>query len=343
MKRLVERVKIDNNTADEYKKVVKSYCDNLLKLKKGLAIKILCLISVIFYLIVLHATLPSFFDSAKEMVGFAMFVHKYSIWLILVPMFIIGKSLGQNLPAIGFAKEAVKEIDERIVGEFIDYIEGCYVDEEYKKLAPGERILLKIGKRYSLVSRDGYKYRISEPPDIKFYINKPVKVKITLALESNIVLKITEIKTKKYDLSDSQGQDMGSKLEMMEERNILEISTRKIELPTLVVKQRQENFVYMVIDIYYDQCLQVRGQREMNEIINELKKDIKTLLDETDEKVENIKKELDKIVINVFSKNLREIVIKKIESEYVVIKCEERLGYNQLQEYVSEDRDYVRL
>lgn len=110
-------------------------------------IKVVLLIMLIIVIVFILRVAP---------LGF--YITKCAEWLIIIPMFFIGKNLGQNKPIIDVARLARKEMQNMMIVQDVVNIESCFVDKKFKHNY--KSFLLRMSKRYVLVSNKDEIYYI---------------------------------------------------------------------------------------------------------------------------------------------------------------------------------------
>lgn len=301
---------ITEEEKQKYTNVVEKFCKSVDNLKKKLTIKIFILVFITLFIILISKVLPNI------------------IWMIIIPMFFIGKNIGQNSFIFGYAGELRREVRRGYICQVITFVEGCYLDDEYGKAIRGFRIWLKAKPRYYYLTRLGYKYYTHEKTELEMYARKPKKVKIVFTKNTRLILDIVPLDLTTQEIKDNKGifvnrvernsDEENEKLEAMLNRQNYEITSRCIKFPINLVKHKSENYFYYCIDAYYKEILHKRSDREINIIANKIKDSTKVLIDEMEKISENSDIQLENQIKEVMNELIDEVIITKIHIDYVV-------------------------
>ena len=324
-----------------YKQNLEQYCVGIDNFKRKLKIKIIILVAVTIYIALvsfvmkfhistlMETTVTSIYGGYIEVVeetptaiiNFAVLIRDYGTWFILIPMFFIGKNLGQNKYVIDIAKEARRDLNKRFFEEKIVYIESCILDEDYKKQFKNR--FLKLSKRYMLVSTMEDRYKILNEPDIKIYQGDPIKMKIVSTLNTGIVLELKILEREEYDVSDKAlDLDEEEKLNRFIRRKNVIWSARCIKLPCIAIKHKEKEFCYIAADVFYNGIALYKNEREMNIICRRIMLEVKKYIDNYDIIEKSIIEEAIDIVKNVIKRNIKDLDITKIDYDYIIKKNE---------------------
>lgn len=324
-----------------YKQNLDEYCVGIDNFKRKLKIKIIILIAITIYIALVsfamkfqvstltEVTVTSIYDGYIDVVeknpdaiiNFAILIKDYGIWLILIPMFLIGKNLGQNKYVIDIAKEAERDINKGFFEEKIVYIESCILDEDYKRQFKNR--FLKLSKRYMLISTMEERYKILDEPDIKIYQGDPVKMKIVSTLNTGIVLEFKILEREEYDVSDKVlDLDEEEKLNRFVRRKNAIWSSRCIKLPCIAVKHKENESFYIAADIFYNGLAVYKNERDMNIICRRVMLEIKKYIDNYDIIEQSTIDEIIDIIKNVIKRNIKGLDITKIDYDYIIKKNE---------------------
>lgn len=122
----------------------------------------------------------------------------------------IGKNLGQNKPIIDVARLARKEMQNMMIVQDVVNIESCFVDKKFKHNY--KSFLLRMSKRYVLISNKDEIYYILKKPEQQFYLGDPVLVKLIYTKKSRIVVDYIILKEEKYNQGSDNELDINEKL-----------------------------------------------------------------------------------------------------------------------------------
>lgn len=330
-----------------YKQNLEQYCVGIDNFKRKLKIKIIILIAITIYIalvsfvmkfhintlletsetsdVTINSVYEDYFSVEEKtntaIVNFAALIRDYGTWLIIIPMFFIGKNLGQNKYVIDIAKEARRDLNKRFFEEKIVYIESCLLDEDYKKQFKNR--FLKLSKRYMLVSTMEDRYKILNEPDIKIYQGDPIKMKIVSTLNTGIVLELKILEREEYDVSDKAlDWDEEEKLNRFIRRKSVIWSARCIKLPCIAIKHKEKEFCYIAADVFYNGIALYKNEREMNIICRRVMLEVKKYIDNYDTIEKSTIEEAIDIVKNVIKRNIRDLDITKIDYDYIIKKNE---------------------
>lgn len=300
---------------NKYSKAVDEYCLEIDKLKKKLIIKIVFLSMIILGIVI------CFYEKQTGMYG--------KTGLIWIPMFFIGKNIGQNKKVLDIAGLARKEIRQMIIVEDVVNIESCFVDKTFNHNY--RSLFLRIPKRYILVSNKGERYLILNKPKQEFYMRDPILTKIIYTRESRVVVDMQIIKEEKYHQGADMELGIDEKIARIERITDTVWTYKDIKLPYIKLRYREEYEVYFVIDVFYSGIVEIRNQRNMNIICRKISGKLKEYLYSCYSfEIENNKKEIGNIIIDILQSEIEELNVTNIKYDYVARKLEDNREYIEL-------------
>lgn len=315
---LEEKRKISTDEYYKYNEVIEEYCSQIDRVRKMLWIKVVLLIMLIIVIVFILSVTP---------LGF--YIRKCAEWLIIIPMFFIGKNLGQNKPIIDVARLARKEMQNMMIVQDVVNIESCFVDKKFKHNY--KSFLLRMSKRYVLVSNKDEVYYIKKKPEQQFYLGDPVLVKLIYTMKSRIVVDYTILKEEKYNQGADNELDINEKIERIERFTKSEWSYKDVKLPYIKFTYNSEFDIYFMVDVFFNGIADINNDRKINLACRQIGKKIKLYLEKYDTlQIENHKEQIGKIIVNVLGNEIEQLDVKSVEYDYVIRKAEDSRKFIEL-------------
>lgn len=313
------------NTDDYYKynNAIEEYCAEIERVRKIVWIKVAVLAVLCLIIVFGFRNLPS----VRNWSEFA--AKNFGQWIVMIPMFLIGKNLGQNKKIIDIAKTAKKEMKNMMIAEDVVSIESCFVD---KTFAHNYRCLfLRVSTRYVLVSDKDEHYYILKKPEQQFYIGDPSLVKIIYTVKSRIVVDYNIIKGEKYNQGVDTELDINEKIKRIERCTESVWTYKDVKLPYIKFTYNGEADVYFMADVFFDGTVDKKLDIEINITCRKIGNEIKKYLEDNDSvEIENHKEQIGKIITNVINNEMPILKIKSVEYDYVIRKREDGRKFIEL-------------
>lgn len=314
--------KVSTDEYYKYNDVIEEYCSQIDRVRKAVWIKVAIFIILIIGIIFVARVMPLGYS-----IGY--YTKKYGEWLIIVPMFFIGKNLGQNKPIIDIAKLARKEMQNMMIAQDVVNIESCFVDKKFKHNY--KSLLLRMSKRYVLVSSKDEVYYILKKPEQQFYLGDPALVKLIYTMKSRIVVDYTILKEEKYNQGVDSELDINEKIERIERFTKSEWSYKDVKLPYIKFTYKGEFDIYFMVDVFFNGIADINNDRRINLACRQIGKEIKLYLEKFDSlQIENHKEQIGKIIINVLVNEMVQFDVKSVEYDYVIRKTKDSREFIEL-------------